>query len=197
MRQLQVKRYNMPGVLSKKFVFINNADALYPLSVDIVEYVKQQVNPDEAAIQKLKMVLIELLTNAIKHSGNNETIIEVSTTAHSINLKKTDQGNTFAITTDAIKLEWPLPGNHHTGRVISMYGDDNCTLKGKLGNNCNINFFIEEHAHTEAMDNAIISLPEHFGLTIITKACDSFTYKFDVDTCTNNFIATINTATGN
>ncbi|MDB5286763.1 MAG: hypothetical protein JWR05_1712 [Mucilaginibacter sp.] len=187
----------MPGESFKKFVFTNNADALYPLSVDIIDHLKQQVSPDEAAIQKLRMVLIELLTNAIKHSGNNETIIEVSTTAHSINLKKTDQGNTFAFTTDGVKLEWPLPGNHHMGRVVSIYGDNNCTLKGNLENNWSINFFIEEHADTEAMDNAITSLPEHFGLMIITKACDNFTYKFDIDTCTNNFIATINTVTSN
>jgi anti-sigma regulatory factor (Ser/Thr protein kinase) len=189
----------MPGESSKKFVFNNNADALYPLSMDIVEYVKQKINPDEAVIQKLKMVLIELLTNAIKHSGNNEAIIEVSTTANSIILKKTDQGNTFATNTNtnSIKLEWPLPGNHHTGRVVSIYGDDNYTLKGKLENNCNISFFIEEDINTEVVDNAILFLPEHFGLMIITRACKSFMYQFDIDTCTNNFIATINTRSSN
>lgn len=197
MRRLQVKHCNMPRELSKKFVFNNNADVLYPLSADIVEYVKQKVNPDEATIQKLKMVLIELLTNAIKHCGNSETIIEVSTTAHSIILQKTDQGNTFATNTNSIEMEWPLPGNHHTGRVVNIYGDDNYTLKGKLEDNCSINFFIEEHINIEVVDNAILFLPEHFGLMIITRACKSFMYQFDIDTCTNNFIATINTRSSN
>ncbi|MFA6082936.1 hypothetical protein [Mucilaginibacter sp.] len=182
----------MPGGLSKRFIFANNADALYPLTVDIIEHVKQEANPHETAILKLKMVLIELLTNAIKHSGNSETLIEVSTDAHCIKLKKTDNGDTFAIECDQIKLEWPLPGKHHAGRIISIYGDDSCTLKGNVENNCQINFFIEEHTDTETMDNAITSLPEHFGLMIVTRACNSFMYEFDIDTCTNNFIATIN-----
>ena len=99
---------------------------------------------------------------------------------------------------NADKLNWSghCPENI-TQAIINIYGDNYCTLKGNLENNCNINFLIHEHEDTKEMADATITLPEHFGLMIITRACNSFLYEFDVDTCTNNFIATINTGENN
>jgi anti-sigma regulatory factor (Ser/Thr protein kinase) len=170
------------------FIFNNTAEELYPLTVVVVDLIKQQNDLAEAAVRKVKLVLMELLTNALKHNGGVQTYIQVSVSKDSVILTRADRGNAIAIISNGFRLEWPLPGRHHTGRVISFYGDDSGMLNGALKNNCHIRFFIEETGRDEINK---LHLPEHFGLMIITRACSNFEYEFDIDTCTNKFTATI------
>ena len=180
----------MPGAQSKKFVFNNHADGLYPLVTEVIEYIIQKEKIADDTIAKLKLVLVELLTNSLKHSGGEKTTIEVATKGDQITIKKTDSGNGLAIRCNGNLLEWPLPGKHHANRVLTVYTDANVILKAKLTNNCCLQFFIEETEQTGPLD--INALTEHFGLMIITRACQTFVYEFDIDSCTNNFTASIN-----
>ncbi|MDB5126255.1 ATP-binding protein [Mucilaginibacter sp.] len=176
----------MPGSVSKKFVFNNNTDGLYPLVLAVIEYVRQNIQVDESTEFKLKMILVELLTNSLKHSGQDNTVLKIRTAGNKISIRKTDKGNGLAVRCGENLLEWPLPGRHHTDEIITIYSDSSAILKAKLHNNCCLRFFIEEVEETNPVN--ISSLAEHFGLMIITRACDTFDYEFDIDTCTNNFI---------
>lgn len=177
---------------SKSFIFNNTAAELYPLTMAVVDFLKQERSVGQNEIQKVKLVLMELLTNSLKHCGGVQTTIEAAVSNERIILTRTDAGNPIAITSDGCRLEWPLPGNHHAGRTIYFYGDDSGTLSGALKNNCHIQFFIEETGNNET---DMLNLPEHFGLMILTKASSSFEYEFNIDTLTNKFTAVIPLAT--
>jgi len=135
------------------------------------------------------MILVELLTNSLKHSGQDNTVLKVGTAGNKISIRKTDTGNGLAVRCGENLLEWPLPGRHHTDEIITIYSDSSAVLKAKLHNNCCLRFFIEETEETNPVN--ISSLAEHFGLMIITRACDTFDYEFDIDTCTNCFTVTL------
>lgn len=180
---------NMNTLEARKFVFGNTAEQLYPLVMEILGFIKSEVNIDEPTEQKARMVLIELLTNAIKHGGTTESMLEVIATEDKIIIKKTDIGETLALQCDGLLYKWPLPGNHQGGHSLTIYGDDTYTLKAQLANGCRVRFFIQEI--TKPAANALYNLPEHFGLMIITRACLAFEYEFDIATCTNNFTATL------
>ena len=184
-----VKANIMPGAKSKKFVFNNHADGLYPLVLDVIEYISQKEKIDDDTVSKLKLILVELLTNSLKHSGGEKTTLEITTTGGQIIIKKTDRGNGLAIHCGENLLEWPLPGKHHANKVLTVYADANAILKAKLLNNCCLQFFIDETEQPGPLD--INTLTEHFGLMIITRACDVFEYGFDIDTCTNTFTVSL------
>lgn len=179
----------MPDINTKTFVFNNQADDLYPLVIEITTHIQQHAKVNETTQAKLKMILVELLTNALKHARQSITTIKVELTGNGIVIQKTDTGNGLAIQCGNNLLEWPLPGVHHTGTVITIYGDSNAVLKVKLHDNCDLQFFIEETPVGGPID--INSLAEHFGLMIITRAADTFTYHFDIDTCSNNFVVSV------
>jgi two-component sensor histidine kinase len=180
----------MAAAQSKKFVFNNHADGLYPLVTEVIEYITQKEKIGDDTVSKLKLVLVELLTNSLKHSGGDKTTIEVATKGNQITIKKTDSGKGLTIRCGENLLEWPLPGKHHANRMLIVYTDANAVLKAKLTNNCCLQFFIEETEQTGPLD--INALTEHFGLMIITRACQAFVYEFDIHSCTNNFTVSIN-----
>lgn len=179
----------MPGIHTKNFVFNNQADGLYPLTIEVVKYTQQHTQISETTQANLKMILVELLTNALKHARQSDTTLKIELTGDKINIQKTDSGNGLAISSGDNLLEWPLPGMHYAGNIITIYNDANAMLKAKLQDNCNLQFFIEETEEINPID--INNLAEHFGLMIITRSCDTFTYHFDIDTCSNNFIASL------
>jgi anti-sigma regulatory factor (Ser/Thr protein kinase) len=179
----------MPDINAKNFVFNNKADGLYTLVTDVIEYLQQHAEISESTQAKLKMILVELLTNALKHANQSNTILKVELAGDRIIIQKTDTGNGMAIHNGDDLLEWPLPGIHHAGNIITIYNDSNTLLKAKLQDNCNLQFFVEETEEADPID--INSLAEHFGLMIITRSCDVFMYNFDINTCTNNFIVTM------
>lgn len=180
----------MPEIISKDFIFNNHAGELYLLAVDIIDHVKE-TGISENTESKLKMILIELLTNSLKHAKHNQTLINVTLNGDEITLKKMDGGNPLCLASAEGLLEWPLPGRHHTGKVIPVYADIDSVLKCRLHDNCRVAFFIEETELTNAADSDINNLTEHFGLMIITRACGLFEYEFNIENCTNNFIVTL------
>ncbi|WP_374949292.1 ATP-binding protein [Mucilaginibacter sp.] len=177
------------GTVTKRFVFNNRAEDLYNVHVEVIDYLTTEAGLDDSANFKLKVVLTELLTNGIKHSGCDKSIIETCIQPDSIRIKKTDAGNSFSASFNGCSYRWPLPGRHFNDTIIHLYGDDNYLLKAKNQNNYRLVFFIEEQPQLSA-GNEINNLSEHFGLMIIARACDGFSYEFDIDTCSNNFTAT-------
>ncbi len=131
---------------------------------------------------------MELLTNALKHSGGAQTEVWLHADQDDIIIKKTDTGQPLTIYCNGIKYEWPLPGNHQAGRTVCVYSGNGSNLNVAGKNNCFVHFLVEE---TGPEETDLLRLPEHFGLMIIARACSSFAYKFDIDTCTNTFTAVI------
>jgi anti-sigma regulatory factor (Ser/Thr protein kinase) len=145
---------------------------------------------DEAIMSRVKWVITELLTNAVKHSGERETVLKIRINAASIVLIKEDYGKPLVLKGQdtAKKIIWPLeklvrPVDfpiYHNGM------DSLCVRTDEAGRAM---FFIEQLAEME-MPALLSDTSEHFGLLIMTKASDEFTYEFDAASGLNRFVST-------
>jgi len=178
------------GVVSRTFNFNNQADQLYLLTVEIIDHVVNCTSVNEHVLFKLKIVLVELLTNSLKHSGDSETNIEVTLFNDKITITKIDAGTSLTITNGDVHLRWPLSAKH-INNIIPIYGDITCTLKVRILTVDKAVFFIEENDLIYSDTELIENLPEHFGLLIIARACDLFEYEFDAENNINHFTATL------
>jgi len=181
----------MAGVKSKQFIFDNQPTGLYPLMADIITFIQQDALTDDAVIQKTKMILIEFLTNAIKHCGDAKTFVEIGLTAVELVIKKKDAGNAVSFEIGGSRYIWPLAGVPRPGTHFSIYDHYGCKLMAFIKDECNLRFWVEEPEFADDPDFDAMQLPEHFGLMIIARASNRFEYFFDRHNCTNNFIATV------
>ncbi|MEO5909275.1 MAG: hypothetical protein ABIP95_00220 [Pelobium sp.] len=132
------------------------------------------VSKNFAETAKFKLVIMELLTNAMKHSSTC-SFIEIEKLTNQLSIRKIDEGNRFSfkdLHTDN-KHEFPLdilPGT----KVTAL-----------LGNNYKLTLLIKDKhliefiAPEEIEYKSFADIPEHFGLMIIAQCCDVFHYQFN------------------
>lgn len=116
-----------------------------------------------------KLVLIELITNAIKHVKGYQNIIEIHIENNILKIRKIDKGPGLSI--EKLKKDNSYIRNY----IISE--EDNCTL-----------IFVDKDNRIE---NDVILFPENFGFEIITKASQYFSYSYDETNKSNIFTAII------
>ena len=138
---------------------------------------------DFKRLSKFKLVIMELLTNAIKHH-NEGAILELETQEDHIIIKKTDKGRPF-IFTDAISAtpySFPLTGIDKPKRVQAL-----------LGNNYKMDILIKGDNLIEFLEIpevdylSIQEVPENFGLLVIRKCVTTFHYQFNTPAGENTF----------
>ena len=179
---------------TKRYVFNGHVDDLYALTLLVTQDITELVQFDDLLISKVKMVLVELLTNSLKHSGQSQTFIETALWTDKIILTKKDTGEPFSVEVEGARLKWPLT-TIAAGASFTIYGDATATLKATLTDACALHFFMEEAQIADADIDIINNLWEHFGLMIITRACHRFQYAYDASSGTNEFAATFLTNT--
>ncbi|MCF0068943.1 anti-sigma regulatory factor [Dyadobacter sp. CY261] len=146
---------------------------------------------DDALLAKIKWVIMELLTNAVKHSGERQSVLKIGVSPKMVVLKKEDYGTPLMLVgQDKKKIMWPLEKLvRPMGFPIYHNGMDSlCVRTDESGK---ATFFIEALAEME-MPALLSDTSEHFGLLIMTKASDEFAYEHDPDTGLNSFICTFN-----
>lgn len=179
--------------IQRDFLFVNDSKVMYSLLNEIISFVKIHF-PSEAYEEKLincKQALIELLTNAVKHSNTDASIISVILKDHKIELIKSDKGRAFYLEhyTGWPPISWPL-SKEYIGEKIKIYSDDFSNLHAIIQNENRIAFELDEFP----IENVSIesNLIEHYGLMILTKVSDQFYYVHDALTHTNLFHVVIN-----
>ena len=167
---------------SKQFEFLKNS---YHLSSDIQQilgFINDELpatTPVDELLFKAKIIVTELLTNSLKHAGVNSTIVDVKISEHDINILKVDFGNPLSL----IQKNYPI------NTKIPISNDILHTLYAILDSGKNINFFCDEINMDDIL--AVENIVEHFGLLIITKAADKFTYHYNEQTKENLFEVTL------
>ncbi|MEO3406867.1 hypothetical protein AAFN85_23325 [Mucilaginibacter sp. CAU 1740] len=177
----------------KKFIFNNETEGIYPLTLQITDYIKSIAARfiDDDLSFRIRTILIELLTNSLKHHSDHVTHIEVSLKNNQLLLKKLDKGLPLQIKTRHDLLKWPLPVELLDKSEIAVYGDDFGTLKGRLKSSNKLEFYTED-IDLQYVDREVINgLNEHYGLMIITRASDMFNYEYKPETGANNFTSII------
>jgi anti-sigma regulatory factor (Ser/Thr protein kinase) len=173
-------------------VFNSNREGI-PGTLNLcLNHIRQKVSGpplDEDIMAKIKWVIMELLTNAVKHSGERESVLKITLTTDAVILQKEDYGKPLTLVgQDKKKIIWPLEDMvrpldfpiYHNGM------DSLCVRTDESGRAI---FFIEELVELE-MPALLSDTSEHFGLLIMTKASDEFAYEHEPDTGLNRFIST-------
>jgi anti-sigma regulatory factor (Ser/Thr protein kinase) len=167
---------------NKQFEFLKSS---YHLSSDIQEilgFINNELTsaaPIAELLFKAKIIVTELLTNSLKHAGVNSTIINVKISEHDLSILKIDFGNPLSL----------IQKNYPVNTKIPISNDILHTLYAILDSGKNIHFFCDEINMEDIL--AVENIVEHFGLLIITKAADKFTYHYNEQTKENLFEITI------
>ncbi|WP_214071955.1 hypothetical protein [Mucilaginibacter sp. dw_454] len=172
----------MAEPVSKQFLLPNSRQSIKSSVEELLDFIVKQL-PDhvnkEAISFKIEVILIELLTNGIKHAGTKETFLDITVSEKNIHIDKKDFGNRYQ------------PGNitslliYDPGYRELLTKDGLHSMYAVVESDTQIKFVCEEMDDDTPLD--VGNLMEHFGLLIITKASDSFTYEYDIAKGLNTF----------
>ncbi|MCF2488806.1 anti-sigma regulatory factor [Dyadobacter sp. CY347] len=141
---------------------------------------------------KIKWVITELLTNAVKHSGTGHCTLNIKVDSNQLILEKEDQGNPLSLYEQETGTIFTWPIADLTGRLefqIYHNGVDSLNVRSDAAHLAK--FYIEELKGME-IPGLLLDTSEHFGLLILTKASDEFWYEYDPKTRVNRFVSLFN-----
>ncbi|MCE7066065.1 ATP-binding protein [Dyadobacter sp. CY326] len=148
---------------------------------------------DEAVLSRIKWAIAELLTNAVKHSGEPESALTIKIGADELVLEKEDSGKPLVlIALDKTQIAWPLENPLSVDFAIYHNGMDSLYVRTHQSGKAI--FFVEELPEV-LMPLLLSDTSEHFGLLIMTKAADEFTYEYDPLKKINRFMCLFNLKT--
>lgn len=176
----------MSGSIVHQFFLPNAQQSIVPSVKNILGFINSNLQKDTIADDisfKAEVIIIELLTNSLKHAGNTKTFIDVIIDKESILIKKKDFGNRF--NPGNITPQFITPGYK-----AQLSKDDLHCMYAIVESEDQIRFTCEEiNKEGPLAFNEII---EHFGLLIITKTADEFIYQYDNTSGLNCFNVRIN-----
>ncbi|MFI5160238.1 MAG: hypothetical protein ACHQHN_03130 [Sphingobacteriales bacterium] len=172
-----------------EFEFGNDADKL----VSSLEYMLGHISScipvgadSEDIMFKGKVIITELLTNAIKHAGNSKTLFNLESDATRLAISKTDYGMPLYLINS--RNNSAIEGPDTNKRLISA--DPLTSLYANFESENHIRFSSEEGSLDDFL--SVEQVMEHFGILIITNSSDEFTYTYHKDARSNVFRVLIN-----
>ncbi|MBG6233691.1 anti-sigma regulatory factor (Ser/Thr protein kinase) [Pedobacter sp. CAN_A7] len=131
--------------------------------------------------RKVKLILIELITNSIKHSTDPEALLQLTITHPRLTIEKIDVGLQIIF----------------EGAEQIPFKEIDKTMQVSFSNNNSHDIKVTDHYKFRFLDKykdnmSIDHFPENFGFFIITVASDSFEYEHDPESKKNTFIVQIN-----
>lgn len=166
----------------KSFIFHNKAEGLASVVRNCVEYIEKQndfLGVPAAIHSKIKWAITELLINGAKHSGSEKSRLNLKFTESDLTIEKEDYGNPLVLKVNEgnQKLQWPLPEIFiHQHFEIYRNGMDSLRVYTEDEKSA---FFVVEELEDEEMPFLLVNTSEHFGLMIIAKASDLFSYAYE------------------
>lgn len=138
---------------------------------------------DFKRLSKFKLVIMELLTNAMKH-GRAVSFLELETKENEISIKKIDSGIpfTFSDCDTGITYTFPLTGFSQPTQLTALLGN-NYKLDIVVKNENLIEFL--EPPQTDYL--SLQEVPENFGLMVIRQCASAFYYHYNYPAGKNTF----------
>ncbi|GLU52452.1 anti-sigma regulatory factor [Dyadobacter frigoris] len=175
---------------TKSFIFHNKAEGLASVVRSCVEYIEEQnefLGVPVAIHSKIKWAITELLINGAKHSGSEKSRLNLNFNKNNLTIEKEDSGTplTLKVNSGTLKLSWPLDENL-VNQHFEVYRNGMDSLRVFTENKKSA-FFIVVEVEDEEMPLLLVNTSEHFGLMIIAKASDRFTYSYEGKTRKNVF----------
>lgn len=141
------------------------------------------ISSDFKRLSKFKLVIMELLTNAMKHC-KVVSFLELELMQDKIIIKKIDEGKPFSFVNDDTNnlYEFPITNFTEPTQITALLGN-NYKLDVKVKNDSIIEFL-----EPPVVDfTSIEAIPENFGLLVIRRCVDSFHYYYNHPAGKNTF----------
>ncbi|MGY4384229.1 hypothetical protein ACVWYN_001255 [Pedobacter sp. UYP24] len=161
----------------------NDADRISECTGNILASIQEHIALDLGYQRRIKLIMIELMTNSIKHTTEKLTTIEMTIDHPHLSIHKIEKGLKIEFSASSPQLPFEelenilnvsfSESNKHHIQPLSQY-----------------EFKFLKPAEDEIM--TIDQIPEHFGLYIITMASDSFVYHHNPELGENSFIVHLN-----
>jgi hypothetical protein len=173
-------------MIQQKMLFTNQQEMIYPFLQQVAAFIEQHLPAQAGQLQfKVKVIITELLTNSIKHSGDAPTEVELIVAADKLVITKTDYGDAFNLKDEPIT--WPLKAIHTN--PIKIYADKLNGVFADVVSPYSLSFYTESYVND---DETFAEMYEHYGLMIICRASDAFVYTYHPQSKKNVFAVTIN-----
>lgn len=172
----------MADQIFNQFLLPNSRLAMAASLREIIDFINRHLPADVSAADidfKVDIIVTELLTNALKHVKNAETLIRVYIDDKTLTIEKTDFGTPFNPNNFIEILK------HPAGYKLMLTKDDLNAMYAVVEKENMVRFVSEDGADVDAPN--LDDLMEHFGLLIITKSSSEFTYHFDPTSGLNTF----------
>jgi anti-sigma regulatory factor (Ser/Thr protein kinase) len=144
----------------------------------VLSALKEKIALEEGVVRNIKLILVELVTNSIKHSNDEHALIEVSINHPKLTIQKVDKGLQIQFCEDSHKIPFV-----DVNKTVMVSFSETKKHHIKILDKYQFKFL---DAYKEGI--TIDYMPEHFGLYIITLASDSFVYQHDPKLQENRFI---------
>lgn len=157
-----------------EFEFDNSTNALIASLQHMLEYITGIIPEgadSEDILFRCKVIVTELLTNAIKHAGENTTLFDIETDGRYLVIRKTDHGAPLYLVDMHNHTTTDQPANK---KLISA--DPLNLLYAHWESENSIRFISEESSIDDF--TSVEQVMEHFGILIISRSADEFTYTY-------------------
>ncbi len=155
-------------------------DEIQEYTLEVINTLSKHVPLSENVRRKIKLILVELVTNSIKHSTDPEALIRLTINHPELTIEKVDIGLQIKF-----RGAEQIPFDE-ADKTIKVHFNELNSLDIKILDPYRFKFI---DAFKENMN--IDHMPEHFGLYIITMASDNFEYQHDPESQENTFIVNV------
>ncbi len=140
--------------------------------------------PHPEMLQRARWIIMELNTNNIRHTHAQDGRLTINFDGKVILIEKKDNCRPLSLSTDnnIKKCSWPLDEQFYNSK-FDVYGDDVSTLTAEIDAAGVARFSVIEQ-NDPGLNKKI---NEHFGLLILARASEEFTYRHDVTAKENIF----------
>lgn len=160
----------------------NDAAEILSFTNSVIAKINQYKKINSEQQGRIKMILIELVTNSIKHGNENIAQIKLVIDQPSLTIQKSEKGLHIKFSSNSDQIPFT-----------------------EIDQRIKISFSEENRHHIQTLDKykfkflnpyleglTIEHMPEHFGFYIITMASDSFIYQYDPEKKENSFLVHLN-----
>lgn len=159
-----------------------HVDEIYSFTVSVMDKIAEHKELDVEQRRRIKMILIELVTNSIKHSETGVSKIKLVIDQPHLTIQKFEKG--LQIEFSCASQQFPFQEMDKTLKI--SFSEENRHHIQTLGK-YKFKFL---NPYVEGL--SIEHMPEHFGFYIITMASDSFIYQYDPEIKENRYIVNLN-----
>ena len=178
-----------------KFVFNSRQEDIPAVLERCQHYINENAGEkpvDISLLSRVKWVITELLTNAVKHSGADECLLRMFVRKTQLVIEKEDNGTPLSLNdfNNENQIAWPILAGQ-TIEDFQIYHNGMDSLRVSIDNYNLATFYTEELPESQ-MPALLLDTSEHFGLLIITKASDGFIYEYNNESGMSKFRVTFN-----